>query len=472
LSVNQLAQTSLITQQVSTSRTVNLTLSDVVTLLLQNNLDLKNSTLDRIVQRQQLREAESVFNPKIEPRLEIRTTQSLSSSNTGLTTSRVQQRVQVVGQMRTPLGTTLTVTASPFESSQRLGISFTQPLLRGAGTRVNTSSVKQARLGESLNQLAFRQTLINQITQATTIYRNLAKSQEQLRIQQLSFENQRKQAEFTQVLINAGRRPRSAMIDIEANIASTRTQLINAQNALKQAQADLLQLLSLKETLNIVVPQNVIDEFNAESPRSNSILAQSPETLLNLAYAQRPDYLQAQLDIQTAELRKQIAVDNRRWSLNLEGSLNAGNASEATGAIVLNRVLNDPAVETEFQQRRVDVLKQQNTFTKLRETVKIEVESRLRDVSTARDRITSARQARELAEQRLAIATEKFKRGRDTDIFETLVLQNNVVTAQNEEVNAKIELLDAVSRLEQTLGITLDSWKTAIQESKLLQLPQ
>ncbi|BAU15321.1 hypothetical protein LEP3755_58790 [Leptolyngbya sp. NIES-3755] len=451
------------------SRTVNLTLPDIVTLLLQNNLDLKNSTLDRIVQRQQLREAESAFTPRIEPKLEIRTQRSLSGSNL-LNPSTMDQLAQVVGTMRTPIGTTLTVTASPFESN-RLGVTLTQPLLRGFGS-VNQIPVQQARLTESRNQLALRQTLTSQITQASTAYRNLARSQEQLRIQRLSFESQQQQAEFTKVLVEAGRRPRSALVDIEANIAVTQTQLVNAQNTVKQAQSDLLQLLNLNEPLDIVVPQSAIDEFKSDSPLANSMLSQSPETLLNLAYAQRPDYLQALLDSQSTELNQRIAADNRRWSLNLEGSMNMGDSSQAAGAIVLSRVLNDPALETAFQQSRVDVLKQQNNLTKLRESIKIEVESRLRDVSAARDRITSARQARELAEQRLANANERFRLGRGTDIFEVISLQNGVVSAQNDEVNARIELLDTISRLEQALGVTLDTWKTAVDESKLLQTPQ
>jgi outer membrane protein len=260
-------------------------------------------------------------------------------------------------------------------------------------------------------------------------------------------------------------------VDITANLAATQTQLINAQNTVKQAQADILQLLNLNQSLEIVVPQRAIAEFKSAALPTNTLLAQSPDALLALAYAQRPDYLQAQLDIQTTDLNQRIAVDNRRWNLNLEGSLTTGDISQATGAIVLNRVLNDPAIETAFQQSRIDGLKQQNTLAKLRETIKIDVESRLRDVGAARNRIVSARQARELAEQRLAIATEKFKRGRDTDIFEVLSLQNSLVTAQNDEVNAEIEVLDAMSRLEQSLGITLETWKAAVEASTLLKIP-
>jgi outer membrane protein len=473
--VPAVAQSPTVAQspRVVQSRVVNLSLSDVVALLLQNNIDLKNATLDRIVQRQQLKEAESAFIPRFEPKLEVRMRQSLTGDNLA---NSSEQRLQIASTMRTPIGTTITATASPFESSQRFGVTISQPLLRGFGA-VNRIPVQQARLNENRNQLALRQTLSNQITQAGSAYRTLARSQEQLRIQRLSFDSQRQQAEATKALVEAGRRPRSALVDFEANIAATQTQLVNAQNAVKQAQANLLQLLNLEASLDIVVPQAVINEFKSDISLANSVFSQVSsqpmETLLNLAYTQRPDYLQALLDVQSSELNQRIAIDNRRWSLNFEGSINAGSASnnsQAAGALVLTRQLNEPAIETAFQQSRINTLKQRNNLTKLRESIKIEVESQLRDVQAAKDRIASARQARELTEQRLANANERFRLGRGTDIFEVVSLQNSVVEAQNDEVNARIELLEATSRLEQSIGVTFLNWQAAIRESKLLDL--
>lgn len=223
------------------TKTVQLTLPDAIALLLQNNQDLKNSALDRIVQRQQLREAESTFTPTLQPILGLGMSQALSNSTTGATSSSsasdlttgatssssastsgtsssntagvdtfaqnstLTQTAQVTGRLRTPLGTTLTLTVDPFQS-QRIGATVTQPLLRGFGRGVNEAPIKRAKFNETRNSLELRRTLTDQITQASTRYRALARAQEALRIQQLSLENQRQQLEFVQVLVNAGRR--------------------------------------------------------------------------------------------------------------------------------------------------------------------------------------------------------------------------------------------------------------------------
>ncbi|MEO0739491.1 MAG: hypothetical protein AAFZ35_22085, partial [Cyanobacteria bacterium J06649_12] len=53
------------------SQVVALTEADVVTLLLQNNLELRNATLERISQQQELREAESRFLPDFIPTISV-----------------------------------------------------------------------------------------------------------------------------------------------------------------------------------------------------------------------------------------------------------------------------------------------------------------------------------------------------------------------------------------------------------------
>lgn len=471
------------------AKTVQLTLPDAIALLLQNNQDLKNSALDRIVQRQQLRESESTFTPTIQPILGLGMSQALSnpttvatssssasisgtgSSNTGGTDTFAQnnaltQTAQVTGRLRTRLGTTLTVTVNPFQSQQMVA-TVTQPLLRGFGRAVNEAPIKRARFNETRNSLELRRTLTEQITQASSRYRALARAQESLRIQQLSLENQRQQLEFVQVLVNAGRRARADLVEVEANIASTQTQLIAARNALDQAKSDLLNLLDIEETLDIAVPQELIEEFKTGAIPVENLNALTLNRLLEIAYTNRPEYLQAKSSIEIAELDLLVARDNKRFGLDLQLSASLGDNSQMSTGISLTRVFEDQSLETAFQQNRVDLLKRQNDLAKIADDIQIEVESRLRDVNSSRDRITAARRARELAERRLEITRERFRLGRE-DIFQVISLQNAVVTAQNEEVNAKIDFLDAVTRLDQASGLTLDTWKEQVAASGLL----
>ena len=85
--------------------------------------------------------------------------------------------------------------------------------------------------------------------------------------------------------------------------------------------------------------------------------------------------------------------------------------------------------------------------------------------------IPKARQARELAQQRLEIVRELYRLGRDgVDIFQVTSQQDAVVAAQNTELNAIINYLNARTDLEQSLGTTLDTWQEFIDESELLEL--
>jgi outer membrane protein len=472
------------------STVVQLTLPDVVTLLLQNSRQLKNAALDRIVQKQQLRQAESVFSPQFQPLLGVGVSQALSGSVTGsapLSSTTVEgstsgtsdeispgtnltRGAQVVGEVRSPLGTRLTVTINPFES-QRLGVSVTQPLLRGAGRRVNEAPVNQARLTETRNQLELRKTLIEQITQAGVTYRALAKAQEALRIQQVSLASQQKQLEFVQVLVDVGRRARSELVDVRANIAATESQVLVAQNALEQARSDLLNLLDLDNNLNIAVPQTLIAEFQTGNIPAEAYQNLQTATLLPKAYSNRPEYLQTQLDIKIAELAEVVTRDNQRWGLDLQGTAGVGDTSQVAAGITLTRKFGDQELETNRTQSNVDLQKRQNDLARITKDIELEVSDRLRDINSSLEQITSARQATELTQRRLEIATERFRRGRDGDLFQVISLQNDVVTAQNEEVNAKIGFLDAVARLDQATGVTLETWQSQVEASGLLDVP-
>jgi hypothetical protein len=58
-------------QSVSSPPGIPLTLRDIVVLALQNNTEIKNAYLERIVQKEDLAVAESTFSPKITPNISV-----------------------------------------------------------------------------------------------------------------------------------------------------------------------------------------------------------------------------------------------------------------------------------------------------------------------------------------------------------------------------------------------------------------
>ncbi|MGD1858290.1 MAG: TolC family protein [Leptolyngbyaceae cyanobacterium] len=441
--------------------TLSLTQTDVVTLLLQNSRDLKNAVLDRIAQQQELREAESLFEPDFTPTL------SLEINDTSGSETDISQTAQLGAELLTPLGTRLEATVDILDD-QELGLSVTQPLLRGFGPDVNTASVETARLQETSNQLDLRQQLITDITGSVIAYHGLIRAQASLQIQQLSLDTQRQQRELVEALVEAGRRARFELVEIDANLADTETSLLEAVNTLEQAKSDLLNLLDLDDSLEIVIPEETLATLGAVEQPSD---VPSLEELVAVAYASRPDYRQAQLALQITEIDGVVVADNRRWNLDLRANAREGDFSSTSTELVFTRLLDDESAETAFQRNQVTQQQQRNTLETLELDIRLEVADQLRNVASAQNRIESTRLARELAIQRLENAQARARRGRTRNIFEVLELQNDVVEAQNNEVNAAIDLADAIANLNQSLGTTLEVWAEQVDASQLLEVP-
>lgn len=442
-------------------QTLSLTETNVVTLLLQNSRELKNAVLDRIAQQQELREAESIFEPDFTPTL------SLEINDASGTDTDITQEARLGTEVLTPLGTTLEVTVDLLEE-QELGLTVTQPLLRGFGRDVTTAPVEVARLQESGNQLDLRQRLISDITGSIVTYHALIQAQASLRIQQLSFETQQQQRRSVEALVEAGRRPRFDLVEIDANLADTETSVLEAANDLEQAKSDLLNLLELDDSIEITIPEETLATLSTVAQPSE---VPSLDELVGVAYDNRPDYQQAQLNLQIAAINGVVAADNRRWNLDLRANVREGDFSSASTELVLTRLLEDEAAETAFQRSQVTQLQLSNDLETLKSDIRLEVADQLRNVESARNRIESTRLARELAIQRLENARARERRGRTRDIFEVLELQNDVVEAQNSEVSAAIALADAIANLNQSLGSTLDVWAEQVNASQLLLVP-
>jgi outer membrane protein len=513
-SSSQLQQSSPV-QRPTATRSVQLTLSDVIKLVLQQNRDLKNAELDRIVQKQELKEAESKFNPTFTPNLSATinhqfqsssgfakgegafgggaetSTTSSSSSNTATAnspdsngsasatnnhgetsvssgnslrlgnSSELTYGAQLSINWLSPIGTRLSTSISPFSKSMDLTI--TQPLLRGAGRRINTASVKNARLNERKNILNLQQTQIDKLTDTVIAYRNLIKNQEAVRIQELALENKRRQLEGTRALVNAGRKPQSELIQTEKSIADTERSLILAKNNHAQANSDLLKLIESDQAFMIGIPNADIDSIRrSDLPQFN----QPSQELLEMAYKNRTDYQQSRFDIETEKSNLLIAKDNQRWNLDLQSSSGISERPSITAGLVFSHTFGDASTKTERIRREIGVQKIENKRSQLTNIIRQEVNDRLRDISSSLLQVAASQRAREFAQQQLDVAQTIFRRrGGQVTLFEIIQKQDDLVTAQNEELQAKIEYLNAVTNLEKTVGLTLEKWKVALQSN-------
>ena len=441
---------------------VPLTLSDLLTLTLEGNRDLRNRVLDRTVERQTLAAAEQTFDPRFTPTLEVNATLTEfggvegSESELGAVLlggrTDFDQRVLLNTNLVTRLGTDIVLGLTPLEGGQLFQFRVSQPLLRGFGAAINEAPVNQARLGEISNQLALRQTVIDTLTTAIVGYNDLVNAQAQVEIQTQALARRQRQLEIVQALVQAGRRAPIDLFDPERSLADAEGSLVNAQNQLDQANNTLLNLIGTDRNLRFVVSLDAVRELYAIA--AEEVLAYQPEALVAVALAQRTDYRQAQLQQQQQALDLLIAQDELRWQLNAVADGTLGDSSVGVLGLVATRVFGDPDPETNRVASEIALQQQDNTLAQLQNEIRNDAIARLAEARSNLQQVEAAERA--TLNARRQVDADQARGGRD--LFEAISQEESLVTAQTNELAARIAFLNSVARLEQTVGITLERW--------------
>jgi outer membrane protein TolC len=443
-------------------QTVPLTLPDLLTLTLEGNRDLRNRVLDRTVERQTLAAAEQTFDPRFTPTLEVNATLTEfggvegSESELGAVLlggrTDFDQRVLLNTNLVTRLGTDIVLGLTPLEGGQLFQFRVSQPLLRGFGAAINEAPVNQARLGEISNQLALRQTVIDTLTTAIVGYNDLVNAQAQVEIQTQALARRQRQLEIVQALVQAGRRAPIDLFDPERSLADAEGSLVNAQNQLDQANNTLLNLIGTDRNLRFVVSLDAVRELYAIA--AEEVLAYQPEALVAVALAQRTDYRQAQLQQQQQALDLLIAQDELRWQLNAVADGTLGDSSVGVLGLVATRVFGDPDPETNRVASEIALQQQDNTLAQLQNEIRNDAIARLAEARSNLQQVEAAERA--TLNARRQVDADQARGGRD--LFEAISQEESLVTAQTNELAARIAFLNSVARLEQTVGITLERW--------------
>ncbi len=440
-----------------------LTLNDAILLALENNRNLKNQYLNRIVERNRLEVAEDIFAPDFTPEASL----EIDGDNNNILPFPNSGGLDLSANvdLRLPNGATITLnwnTNSRLEGSDRafnsigqnLGLTLTQPLLRGAGSEINRLPIKRARLTETNNVLQLKSSVIETVTNVITTYRSLVGSQQQLEIQENALENAKKRLEETELLIQLGRRARVEAVTIQQEISGAELAVLRARNALASQKLSLVRILDIDRQIEVVAE----DFTEVETPSLNI------EEITQLALLNQPSYLQEQIAIETAELALLEAEDALRWNLDLSAGYNnaINTITETTGDVRAGISLsqdfgNMKERKLQLKESQIGLIQAQNNLLEARQSLEIDVVNAVRDVTLSLEEVKLARQATELAEELLKIEEDKLKFAvgnvRAQDVVDA---QERVVSARNAELNAKINYQNSLTDLSQILGTTLD----------------
>jgi outer membrane protein TolC len=354
-------------------------------------------------------------------------------------------------------------------------LSYTQPLLQGAGFYVNTAPIVIARLNSERSFFQMKDSTQEMARGVIEAYWNLVFARTnlwarriQLRLAQATFEREKARKDI------AGMADAGEVAQARVTFNQFRATAIAAEAAVLSTEAALRNILGLPpEDSRIIVPC---------SPPTNERFIDDWETLMTLTEQRRPDILELKI-IYEADQQRLLQARNQmlptanavalyRWN-GLEGEMPSG-ATISTGAgeytdwsLGINF-----SVPLGYRQGRATVRQQELTLVRDQANIRQgvhgavhQVASTVRGLDSAYEQFLAFRATREAAYENLEVQLQEFRFGR-VIFLNALQALNDWGNAVSSEAQALTDYNVALATLERQTGTILETHGVVFVEER------
>ncbi|MFP4037479.1 MAG: TolC family protein [Desulfobacteraceae bacterium] len=451
-----------------------LTAEDAVLMALENNRSLVVERFTPEIKRTFEEQERAVFDPVLEAGAAFSRDKSETTAGSRGLSTRTQTGMDLGISKRLPtgaeVGVELEATRNEIDDhsgryAARVGLNFTQALLRGRGRGVNLASLRQARLDTQASEYELRgfdESLAARTEQAFWDYvlarRSLLIYQESLRLAE-------RQLLETREMVAVGRLAETELVAARAEVALRRQELIDAENMYALARLILLRLLSPRGPG--LWDREVLAMDRPSVPEAD---LGEVEEHVELAMQMRPDLNQARLLEERDELEVVKTRNGILPRLDLFVSLGRTGYAESFGSAAddipddgydlaagLNLRFDLGERDSRARLERAELSREQarEALDNLAELVEMDVRKAYIVLQGARQQITASRATLDLEQEKVRIETEKFRVGRSTS-FMVAQAQRDLVRARIQEINAVVEYLNALVELHRQDGSLLE----------------
>jgi outer membrane protein TolC len=372
---------------------------------------------------------------------------------------------------------------------------FTQHLLQGFSLNANRRFIRIAKNNREISDIAFRNQVINTVSQVENIYWDLVSAYEAVKVNERSVALAQKTLSDNEKQVQIGTLAPIEVVRAQSQVAASNQTLIVAQTNLQ------LQQLLMKNAITRNLSDPVLATAAVIPTSTMAIPAVEPvvpvQDLVSDALSHRPELAQSRIDLVNREITKKAAGNALLPSVDLvawygEGALGGPTNPDVicgspkanpnfcipptatapngwTGAFknlfgynfpdyavgfnvnipIRNRSAQATQVRSELEYRQAQMLLQQ-----LQNQIGIEVRNAQFTVQQNRAQVEAARKAEELAQQSLDAEQKKYALGASTN---TLVLQaqRDLTQAQSNTVAALSSYEKSKVELDRVTGLTL-----------------
>ena len=312
----------------------------------------------------------------------------------------------------------------------------------------NVANLRSAQANENAGEQDLTRAKQTAVFTVASNFLSLVTQQQQLAVQQQNLTAQEALENQISQFVKAGSRPISDLYQEQASVASARAAVVTAQNAVELTKVDLIQTLQLD-------PRGTY-QFQAPAMPDTATHAQfNLDSLLDRAFAQRPDLGADAARVEAAQQDIKAAGASRWPTVSLTGGYNSGvsSASDVSFLDQLNQRrggsigigVSIPLFDrgaTQAASERAQIQQQNATLALAtqRQQVALEVRRAYLDYSAARQQLAAADAQQKAAALAVATTQQRYQVGAAT-LVELTQARTTQVQAQSAYINARNNLV-------------------------------
>jgi outer membrane protein TolC len=341
----------------------------------------------------------------------------------------------------------------------------TQPLLKNFwidGTRHNIA-VSKNRLQYS--ELGLKARIIDTVTRVELAYYDLCFAHESVKVQKKALELAQQLLAENRKRVEVGALAPLDEKQSEAAVAARQADVMSAERNLDFLENSLKQLLS--DDFAAWSGQRLEPQYGLTAERQFFNLQDS----WTRGLTQRPEYLQAQLDVEQSGL--QLKYDRNQLYPQLDafgtfGYNGSGDVFDDAFQEVSDRdrpfwafggrmviPLGNGQARNRYKSTQAGQEQTLLGMKLLEQDIMIQIDNAIKLAQANYERIGATREAREYAEAALAAEQKKLENGKSTS-FIVLQLQRDLTAAQSDEISALVQYKRSLASLAQAEGSTLE----------------
>ncbi|MCK5563610.1 MAG: TolC family protein [Planctomycetes bacterium] len=479
-----------ITEKKQPAETLELTLEQCRAYTLQNNLDLKVALVNPTIAAEGVKQEEAKFEALFFAEGRLQKIDQPQASSDDLIASTADNSQTDFG-VRMPLRTGGNVTfnladsrsksnfaSSTFNPSYNTNLQFSisQPLLRNAGKRVNTYTIRAAQYNAQQVNAQTKLNVIIALSTADELYWRLYASRKELEVRKQQHDLAMALLEQARRFVAAGQNPKIDEIRAEAGVARQLAAIIQSENTVRDRERQLKLVLN-KPDLAIDTPTILI---TATEP--DPVYYRLDRKLFTItAIANRMELLQAELEIAKAisdiDLRRNqmLPLLTASYTYTISG---LGSSLDDSHKLIDDRdfenhymglrlevPLGNEAAKSKLRNAIYNRMQQLATKEKQQLLVTKEVLAAIDLVETNWQQLLSGRQSSLLEGQLYSAELRQFQLGLNTST-DVLQAQTNLADAQSAEIlalaNYQISLIELAKATGTLLGAAKVQWESTV----------